>query len=163
MKYLLLFILLPISSMLQGQEDLSQIIAARDSLIFERAFNNCETAVLEKIIYEDAEFYHDQVGITKGKEAFINNVKNGLCSNQMPYKPIRVLDKHTIFPLYNNGVLYGIIQRGKHSFYAKEEGKEMYFTSQADFNHLWLLENDEWKLKQVLSYNHVTDKKEIKE
>ncbi|MEQ8523163.1 hypothetical protein [Gracilimonas sp.] len=54
----------------------------------------------------------------------------------------------------DNGELYGAIQRGEHEFYILEPGKEMYKTGFARFTHLWLLEDGEWILKRVLSYDH---------
>jgi len=139
-------------------EELTSLIQEKDHLIFDKAFNNCETEVLQTLIHEEAEFYHDMVGKTNGKADFIANMENGLCGGNMPYKPMRVLDEKSnqVFPLYNRGTLYGAVQTGKHRFYAKEGDKEPYFTSVADFTHLWELEDGNWKLKRVISYNHLT-------
>jgi len=162
MKYLINLILFLGSFSLVAQtlstEELTKILLQKDSLIFDRAFNNCETEVLEDLISQDATFYHDQAGITEGKDNFIESIKHGICGGNMPYKPSRVLDKasHQVFPMYDNGTLYAAIQTGKHRFYAKEVGKEKYFTSVADFTHLWQLEEGVWRLKNVLSYNHLT-------
>ena len=46
------------------------------------------------------------------------------------------------------------LQKGKHKFYAEENNKPLYLTSTADFLHLWIKENNKWKLKRVISYNH---------
>ena len=59
-----------------------------------------------------------------------------------------------VFPLRDNGVLYGAIQRGIHRFFATEEGEPERETSVARFTHLWLLVDGEWKLKRVLSFDH---------
>ena len=64
-----------------------------------------------------------------------------------------------VFPLYNQGVLYGAIQNGVHEFYIKEANKESRLTSTAKFSHVWLKENDAWLLKRVLSYDHKTPNK----
>lgn len=125
----------------------------QDSLLFEFGFNQCDTEQVKKLISDDFEFYHDQSGITESKKAFVESVPN-LCN--MEYKPIRKLDPTllSVNVLKNNGEVYGAIQQGKHSFYAKETDKPIYLTSTAEFMHLWILENQEWKLKRVLSYNH---------
>ena len=131
----------------------AEIISA-DSLLFDVGFNKCNTEILNELISDDFSFYHDQAGITHSKQAFIESVKNGLCN--LPYKAIRVLDKHStaIFPLNENDSLYGAIQNGEHSFYALEDFNQKYLTSVAKFTHVWVLENERWKLKSVLSYDH---------
>ncbi len=65
--------------------------------------------------------------------------------------------------MHNGGTVYAVLQIGKHQFFANEEGKEEYFTSVADFSHLWILENGKWKLKRVLSYNHLTEMPELEQ
>ncbi len=108
------------------------------------------------MVAENFEFYHDQSGITPNKTAFLETTRNGLC--KLPYRPRRELVKGSlvVYPLYKNGVLYGAIQMGKHRFFANEKDKPEYFTSIAKFTHVWLLENSEWKLTSVLSYDHQT-------
>jgi CubicO group peptidase (beta-lactamase class C family) len=59
-----------------------------------------------------------------------------------------------VFPLYNDGNLYGAIQKGIHHFYLRESGKEDIWTSTAKFTHIWVLESKTWKLSEVLSYDH---------
>jgi hypothetical protein len=65
-----------------------------------------------------------------------------------------------IFLLKNNDTLYGTGQTGIHTFYETSAGKSKQLRSTARFTHLWLLENNNWKLKRVLSYDHkVSDAK----
>jgi hypothetical protein len=130
-------------------------LKARDSLLFERGFNKCEIADFEFFISKDLEFYHDQGGVTTNKADFLKAVRNNICSNPK-MKPIRKLQKESleVFPLFENGKLYGAIQKGIHDFYIREPEKDLYKTSSAKFTHLWLLEKDIWILKRVLSYDH---------
>ena len=59
-----------------------------------------------------------------------------------------------VFPLRNNGEIYGAIQTGKHTFQEKQNG--VFSTvGIANFTHVWIIENKQWKLKRVLSYNHL--------
>jgi hypothetical protein len=58
-----------------------------------------------------------------------------------------------VFTRKNEGKLYGAIQKAKHTFQEKQN-KKMITIGIADFTHLWILENNIWKLKRVLSYNH---------
>jgi CubicO group peptidase (beta-lactamase class C family) len=159
MRRQLFFFLLVISSLPAfGQVDttsaLYKTIKEKDSLLFNLGFNNCDIKQFENLINDNFEFYHDQSGITNSKAEFISGIENGLC--QLPYKPRRILyeNKTEVFPLERNGVLYGAIQTGIHSFYAVAENKSEYLTSIAKFSHVWILENGDFKLSKGLSYNH---------
>jgi len=137
-------------------EALYAVLKAQDSLLFDRAFNHCESFLLETLIAEDFEFYHDQGGISPNKASFIKTMKEGICKPENPYPSRRELIPGTlkVYPLFNNGVLYGAIQEGQHRFFQLgSDGKE-HEGSTAIFNHLWLLQSGEWKLSRVLSYNH---------
>lgn len=132
-------------------------LKAKDSLLFDVGFNTCDTAIMRLLLSNDLEFYHDQNGLLESKEQFLQGIPN-LC--KMSYKPTRVLidSSLNVFPLYTNGQLYGAIQTGIHEFYGKEEGKPIYLTSTAQFSHVWILEEEQWQLKRILSYDHVVPK-----
>lgn len=135
--------------------ELYRTLRQKDSLLFNAGFNTCNIGELESLVSDNFEFYHDKSGITPSKADFIASIQNGLC--KLSYKPRRELVEESleVFPLTDkDGKLYGAIQTGRHNFYAKEKDKPEYLTSTAVFTHLWLLENGQWKLKRVLSYNH---------
>lgn len=125
-----------------------------DSLLFVEGFNKCDTAILERIVSDDLDFYHDQGGI-QDKPLFMEAIKQNICSSP-DRKPIRKLVPGSIdvFPLYSNGQLYGAIQSGTHEFYIQEPGKDLYRTNIAKFTNLWLLDQDKWLLSEALSYDH---------
>lgn len=132
--------------------EIYKTLKAKDSIIFERTFNRCEVEKLDAIIAEDIEFYHDIAGL-QNKEEFINAVKNNVCSNPDTFTRKLVKGTLEVHQLKNKGKTYGAIQRGYHDFYIKENGK-IRKTGTAQFTHLWILENNEWKLKRVLSFDH---------
>ncbi|WP_067029690.1 nuclear transport factor 2 family protein [Allomuricauda sp. CP2A] len=136
-------------------------IRALDSIIFERGFNACAISEIEPFIADDLEFYHDEAGITQGKEAFLSTIRQNICSNTKS-KPIRKLgkDDFKVYPLFEDGVLYGAVQNGEHEFYSKEDGKEPYLTSTALYSHLWIKKDNIWKLKRVLSFDHQPPKQQ---
>lgn len=135
--------------------ELYQEILQMDQRIFEDGFNNCKFISLEGIMHKDMVFYHDKGGISYEKD-FMRTMKENICSTPNR-KPIRKLTVQgfKVFPLYNNGVLYGAIQEGIHEFFIKEPNKEMYKTNIARFNHTWILVDEQWKLKVILSYDHL--------
>jgi len=125
-----------------------------DKQLFTNGFNNCDMEAFKTLISDDFEFYHDKGGLENDKNAFITSFGNNMCDPKA--KPIRKLQEQslTVFPLYENGVLYGAIQKGIHEFYIQEPEKEMYTTSVARFTHVWVKENNHWKMHRALSYDH---------
>ena len=155
-KILLAIVLFFYSLMSLGQvhktSDLFNSLKSKDSIIFESAFNTCELEKLEPIIAKNFEFYHDIAGI-QNREEFIAAVKKNICSTPGASRRRLIKNSLTVFELKNNNKLYGAIQKGKHTFQQKIDGK-MKTVGIADFTHVWILENTHWKLKRVLSYNH---------
>ena len=157
-RLLTLLIIVCSASLAKGQlaknSELFQSLKKQDSIFFERSFNLCDLEYLNKAIHKDLIFFHDQGGI-QNRNDFLENTRKNICSNPNQ-KPIRKLEENSlqVFPLYNNGKLYGAIQSGIHNFYIREPNKEDVPTSKAKFTHVWLLENGDWLLKEVLSYDH---------
>ena len=139
--------------------ELFKLIREKDSLLFQIGFNQIDTLQVAKLISTDFEFYHDEHGITETKSGFLRNI-NGI--RELPFKTWRTLvdSSMEVFPLYkeNSQVLYGAIQNGVHDFYQQNEGEEARKTNIARFTHLWIIENGDWKLKRVLSYDHQVPK-----
>lgn len=152
-----LFLTLTLSG--QSAENLDQQLKAMDSILFELGFNQCRLDEMAKFIADDLEFYHDQGGVSHSKEEFMNAIRTNICANEK-YKPIRNLQETSVkvFPLFNQGQLYGAIQQGDHEFYIREPNKDLYLTSTARFVHLWLWQQDHWVLKRVLSFDHQVPK-----
>lgn len=136
-------------------QKLFNLIKEKDSLLFQIGFNQIDTFQVSEMTSSNFEFYHDEHGITESKTGFISNI-NGI--RELPFKTWRLLIEESmeVFPLYkeNSQVLYGAIQNGTHDFYQQNEGENARKTNTARFTHLWIIENGDWKLKRVFSYNH---------
>ncbi len=59
----------------------------QDSIFFERGFNSCDMAYLEKAVGNDLKFHHDNGGF-QDKKLFLERTKENICSNPSQ-KPIR--------------------------------------------------------------------------
>ncbi|GGD96816.1 serine hydrolase [Planktosalinus lacus] len=159
-KQLVASLLIAVASMLTVKAQVAKnsalfkTLKAQDSVFFERGFNQCDLEFLEKHISPDLKFYHDHGGL-QDKKTFFENTKKYICTNQ-DKKPIRKLEAGSlsVFPLYNNGVLYGAIQSGVHHFYIREKGKPDLWTSTAKFTTVWILKEEVWIMSDVLSYDH---------
>lgn len=158
MKKIILYLCCCFPALLMGQvtpdTDLYKSIQKNDSLLFNIGFNTCDISQFENLVSDDFEFYHDKSGITNSKKAFLESIKNGLCQSE--YKPQRELLQGTmeVFPLENNGILYGAIQMGRHRFFETHNGKKQY-ESTARFTHVWILKNGKWEFLRGLSYDHL--------
>jgi ketosteroid isomerase-like protein len=150
------------SAQITHESQLYELLAKKDSILFNAAFNTCDTLVLEDIFTEDFEFYHDKGGITKGRDSFLNPIKSN-CSNRdahapQPAKRILVAGSLKVYPLYKDEVLYGAIQHGIHSFEFLNEKEEYEKGDIAKFTHIWVKENGKWRVKRELSYDHKPQK-----
>lgn len=125
-----------------------------DSIFFERGFNGCDMAFLEKKVDDNLKFYHDKGGF-QDKKLFLQRTKENICSNPKQ-KPIRKVIESSleVFPLYNNGVLYGVIQTGEHQFFIREKNREDVLGGQAKFTSVWTKNDGNWIMSDVLSYDH---------
>ena len=126
----------------------------QDSLFFERGFNNCDLAYLEKSVDENLKFYHDNGGF-QDKKLFLERTKQNICGNP-DQKPIRKVIESSVevFPLYNNGELYGAIQTGEHQFFTREKNKKDILGGEAKFTSVWTKKDGNWMISDVLSYDH---------
>src|ERR1700746_847702 len=80
---LVLDCLLAITAVAQGQESrthdgLARTIAGLDTALF-NAFNSCDLKALGALVTEDLEFFHDVDGLSVGKQAFLNSVRQNVC------------------------------------------------------------------------------------
>lgn len=152
----LVFLLLSHSICAQVRTDSELFLQLKnaDSLLFELGFNQCDTAVLQQLMHKDLEFLHDQGGI-QDRDAFFKAHRENICGNP-DNKPIRkrVEGSLMVYPMFDNGKLYGAIQMGTHEFYLAEPGKPLKPTGKAKFIHTWLLVDGQWQLYRVISYDH---------
>ncbi|WP_208889745.1 nuclear transport factor 2 family protein [Polaribacter sejongensis] len=124
-KVLLFLAMLFYNFVLNAQVDtnsaLFKTLKSKDSIIFKRAFNNCEVEKISPIIADNFEFYHDVGGI-QNKAEFIDTIKKNLCTNPGNNTRQLVANSLEVYQLNNNGVIYGAIQKGKHTFQQKQKG-----------------------------------------
>lgn len=157
-RFTLPFFMLVMSVMqaqIEKTDPLYKTIMSKDSLFFSIGYNTCNIKQMENLLSDSFEFYHDKGGFEDRKN-FIIDFKNGLCKSPETYQLKRVLvDKSTeVYPMYKDGKIYAAIQNGDHLFYEKMGSQAEKLVGEAKFTHLWILENDEWKLKNSLSFNH---------
>lgn len=110
--------------------------------MWEDAYNNCKLDVMEEIISEDLEFYHDQGGLMTSKTKLNEALKANICG-----KVNRALKQGSIevYPIPG----YGAVEMGLHGFYnSKQKPTELHY---AKFVHMWKRENGKWRITRVIS------------
>ncbi len=155
--------LVSVPALSQTRQELSNRVADKalfdalksaDGQVFDEGFNRCNLTALERVVHRDFQFLHDENG-AQDREAFFKAFRESICADPA-HKPIRKLVEGslTVYPLRNNGELYGAVQMGLHEFFIVEPGKEPRYTVSGRFVHTWLREGQEWKLYRVVSYGH---------
>jgi hypothetical protein len=117
-------------------------IAAMDS-IWEDAYDNCKLDVMDEIISEDLEFYHDQGGLTTSKQKLNEALKANICG-----KVKRELKKGSleVYPIKG----YGAVEMGLHGFHGSNEkpGSNLRYSK---FVHIWKKTGSKWQITRVIS------------
>lgn len=150
----LLFFCQNINAQIDKNSELFLELKKQDSVFFERGFNRCDMEYLEKFVDNNLKFYHDKGGF-QDKKLFLQRTKENICSDPLK-KPIRkvIPESLEVFPLYNNGNLYGAIQSGEHEFYIREPNKKDVLGGRAKFTSVWTKKDGNWLMSEVLSYDH---------
>ncbi|MEP7322131.1 MAG: nuclear transport factor 2 family protein [Saprospiraceae bacterium] len=169
--YMVTSLYYPVSSQSNAADLKNQKLTATilnlDSL-FWQTYNECTTEKTGQFLMDDVKFYHDKGGITNGKNNLVASIKNNICGN--PNQHIRreaVNGTVNVYPLKNGDSIYGAIISGEHYFYVTANNKPEKREGLAKFTQLWLLQNNEWKMSFILSYDHgpapyINSKQEIK-
>jgi hypothetical protein len=118
--FLFLFGLAPSSARSQSSappDPLFQTIQSLDTKLFD-AYNHCDLTTLASLVSEDLEFYHDKTGLARGRQSFIDSIKNNICG-----KVTRELVPGTlqVYPLAH----YGAVEIGTHRFHHPGHGDEV--------------------------------------
>jgi hypothetical protein len=126
-------------------DPLFQTIQSWDAKLFD-AYNHCDLEKFGSLLADDLEFYHDKSGLSNGRQALVEGVKNNICG-----KVTRELVPGTleVYPIAN----YGAVEIGVHRFHHPgHENTES--VGEAKFIHLWQNKDGVWKITRVISFDH---------
>lgn len=120
------------------------------------SFNKRDLESIRQTLTEDAEFYHDKSGFTKGADAIVKALKNGALSPSTPrMRRQAVANSVQVYPLASDGV----VMTGEHLFYVQKKGRLEQLDSKAAFIHIWRHEKGvnspgKWRIARIVSYHH---------
>jgi hypothetical protein len=129
---------------------LFQTIQSLDTQLF-NAYNHCDLEKFGSLLADDLEFYHDKTGLSRGRQALVEGIKNNICG-----KVTRELVPGTleVYPIAD----YGAVEIGVHRFHhpGHETAESV---GEAKFIHLWQKKDGAWKVTRVISFDHQALKK----
>lgn len=125
--------------------DLFKIIAAEDAALFD-AYNKCDLDKFGSLIDENVEFYHDNGGVTLGRQALVDSVKQNICGQVQRQIVPGTLE---VFGIHH----YGAVEMGTHRF-THPNAKPPVRDGEGRFVHLWHYDNGTWKVTRVFSFDH---------
>ena len=152
----LAFLLSPYGAIAQPSAESWELQVREFDARYWKAFNDCEVQKLAAMNTDDLEFYHDVGGMSKGVAIFAQDVARNLCGRPDGARTRReaVADSLRFYPMREGAKLYGAIVSGEHLFYQVPKGGKEVLSVRAAFTHMLLLQNGEWKVSRVLSYEH---------
>jgi hypothetical protein len=113
-----------------------------DRELFDAAFVNCDQATFSALFTDDAEFYHDRTGASRGEA--VRQLRS--CPRDNGVRRTLVAGSLEVYPIKD----FGAIQMGRHTFTREgEPGVEI-----AKFVHLWRYSDGNWRLARVMSFDH---------
>lgn len=143
-------LLLIVAATSSADENADGQIRAADTR-FWQAYNTCDMKAMGDLLTADVEFYHDKTGLTVSREAVVESLRKGPCGNpDMRLRREAVGESLEFHPLKGG---YAILS-GRHRFYVQETGKPEHLDGQAEFTSVWKLDDGQWRMHRVLSYDH---------
>ncbi len=134
----------------KSQATLLETVESLDAGLFD-AYNRCDLEKLATYVADDLEFYHDQTGLSRGRQVFLDAIRSNICG-----KVHRDLLPGSLEAYPLNG--YGAVEIGAHIFCdsRKKPKCDREKDGIAKFVMLWQNQAGTWKLTRVISYNHVS-------
>lgn len=133
----------------RASSELYDTIAKLDAALFE-TYNTCQLDKNEAFFTEDIEFYHDQGGLSSGRDSLLENMRNNICGGEKRVRRELVKGSLEVDQIKN----YGAVEIGEHRFYQTEKGQPEKLTGTAKFVHVWQKKDGQWRISRVISYAH---------
>ncbi len=111
-----------------NRRELDKAITALDVALFD-SYIRCDLEKFASFFADDVEFYHDQGGVTLGREKLTDSVKKNICG-----KVTRELVPGTLQVYYMKG--YGAVEMGVHRFHPPGH-EDTEAVGEGKFIHLW--------------------------
>ncbi len=136
----------------EAAAELLRTISTLDAELFE-AYNRCDLKKLGSFFTEDLEFYHDQTGLSRSRQAMVDAVQKNICGKVRRELVAGTLE---VYPLKG----YGAVEIGTHRFCDSRKYEKCGEDSGvAKFVMLWQYKDGVWQIPRVISFDHVSSGK----
>lgn len=119
---------------------LHDTIATLDSIYF-NTYNTCNLALMDTLMAEDMEFYHDRGGLMTSKQDFLLSIRKNIC-DQVTREPAP--GSIEVYPIHG----FGAIELGYHRFY---NHKEKTASPYSKYIIIWRRSNGRWQMTRIIS------------
>ena len=126
-------------------DELVRTVTSLDSALF-KAYNRCDLERFGTFFIDDVEFYHDQSGVTLGRQNLTEAVQKNICGK---VRRELVPGSLEVYPMRG----YGAVEMGVHRFHQPKVDPTKP-VGEAKFIHLWQNKEGVWKITRVISYDH---------
>lgn len=125
-------------------------VRAADTAFWD-AFNRCDRTAMARFFADDAEFYHDQTGVTRSRAAIVDSLVHGPCGTPgLHVRRAVVPDSVHVSPVPG----FGAVMAGTHLFYARQGTAPEVAATRARFTTVWRQLPAGWEMTRVVSYDH---------
>ena len=124
-------------------DPLFKTVSALDTALF-NAYNHCDLVKLGSMVAEDLEFYHDQTGLSVGRQPFVDAIKANICGKI--HREL-VAGSLEVYPLKG----YGAVEIGVHRFTHPGDPAAL---GEAKFVTIWRLNDGTWMVTRAISFDH---------
>jgi hypothetical protein len=132
----------PALEKIASQAELEKTIAMVDTALFD-AYNRCDLEKFASLLSENVEFYHDERGLTVGKAALTDSVKQHACGSVTRELVPGTLEVHRM-------ETFGALEMGIQRF--RQSGTEP--SDEAKFIYLWQCKDGTWKITRLIIYDY---------
>jgi CubicO group peptidase (beta-lactamase class C family)/ketosteroid isomerase-like protein len=128
---------------------LFETIRELDTRLFD-AFNALDAAAIDKFFTDDVEFYHDQGGLTRSREALVQTFRKKFREKDSRLRRELVEGSLEVYPISR----YGAIETGTHRFFQTAGGQPEREVTVSRFVHVWQKTGDGWRISRAMSFDH---------
>ena len=133
----------PAPAATHASDNISATVTALDTKFFD-AYNQCDLATLGSMVEDGLEFYHDKTGLTIGKQAFLDAIKNNICGQTQR----TLVGSLEVYSLHD----YGAVEIGVHRF--THPNHPELSVGEAKFVTVWHYKDGSWKISRAISFDH---------
>jgi hypothetical protein len=136
--------------------ELAAELTALDRRLFALVFDRRDDDALRALLSDHFQFHHDKQGFDTftSPEAFVASIRQDFerraTGENVRARREAISGSEAFYPMAKHGAIH----TGMHRFYGIEPGKPDQLRETGRFFHVWRLEQGQWKLAQVYSYDH---------